>query len=75
MNYSSVYIKADAEYVEGRRFVGTLAAVADRRRCRRRCKINTRKENEGYGAVRAIDPKTGDRKWEFKMNDVTEPAC
>jgi outer membrane protein assembly factor BamB len=22
--------------------------------------------------VRAIDPKTGERKWEFKMNDVTD---
>ena len=35
-------------------------------------KINTRKDNEGYGAVRAIDPQTGERKWEFKMNDVTD---
>jgi alcohol dehydrogenase (cytochrome c) len=35
-------------------------------------KVNTRKENEGYGAVRAIDPATGERKWEFKMNDVTD---
>lgn len=28
-------------------------------------------EKVGYGAVRAMDPKTGERKWEFKMNDVT----
>jgi glucose dehydrogenase len=70
VNYSSIYIKADAEYTEGRRFMGTsprslvggLQGV----------KINTRKEDEGYGAVRAIDPKTGERKWEFKMNDVTD---
>jgi alcohol dehydrogenase (cytochrome c) len=34
--------------------------------------INQRKEEEGYGAVRAIDPKTGERKWEFKMLDVTD---
>src|SRR5580692_8982273 len=32
---------------------------------------NSKLEEEGYGAVRAFDPKTGDRKWEFKMNDVT----
>ena len=71
VNYSSVYIKAKAEYEEGKRFVGTsprsliggLQGVP---------KINTRKEDEGYGAVRAIDPMTGDRKWEFKMNDVTD---
>ena len=31
-----------------------------------------RKEDEGYGAVRAIDPKTGEQKWEFKMMDVTD---
>ena len=30
-----------------------------------------RKEEDGYGAVRAVDPKTGERKWEFKMTDVT----
>ena len=31
-----------------------------------------RKDTEGYGAVRAMDPVTGDRKWEFKMADVTD---
>jgi len=32
---------------------------------------NTRPEEQGYGFVRAFDMKTGDKKWEFKMNDVT----
>jgi alcohol dehydrogenase (cytochrome c) len=32
---------------------------------------NWKTEEEGYGAVRAFDPKTGERKWEFKMNDIT----
>lgn len=32
---------------------------------------NLKLEEEGYGAVRAFDPKTGERKWEFKMNDIT----
>jgi alcohol dehydrogenase (cytochrome c) len=32
---------------------------------------NTRTEGEGYGAVRALDPKTLDAKWEFKMSDTT----
>jgi len=27
--------------------------------------------DEGYGLVRAIDPHTGEKKWEFRMNDVT----
>jgi alcohol dehydrogenase (cytochrome c) len=33
---------------------------------------NYRKEDEGYGSIRALDPKTGERKWEFKMSDITE---
>jgi alcohol dehydrogenase (cytochrome c) len=32
---------------------------------------NTRNESEGYGVVRALDPQTGDKKWEFKMTDFT----
>jgi alcohol dehydrogenase (cytochrome c) len=28
-------------------------------------------EDEGYGAVQAFDPKTGERKWVFKMTDIT----
>jgi len=32
---------------------------------------NTRTEAEGYGVVRALDPKTLDPKWEFKMSDTT----
>jgi alcohol dehydrogenase (cytochrome c) len=31
-----------------------------------------RTEAEGYGAVRAIDPVTGEKKWDFKMVDYTE---
>ena len=32
---------------------------------------NLKIDKEGYGAVAAFDPKTGERKWEFKMNDIT----
>jgi len=32
---------------------------------------NTKTEEEGYGVVRAFDPRTLDKKWEFKMNDIT----
>jgi alcohol dehydrogenase (cytochrome c) len=37
-----------------------------------RASAANRTEAEGYGAVRALDPATGDRKWEFKMVDYTE---
>ena len=32
---------------------------------------NTKTDEEGFGVVRALDPKTLDKKWEFKMNDIT----
>jgi alcohol dehydrogenase (cytochrome c) len=72
VNYSSVYIKAKAEFEEGKRFVGTSPRSLIGGAAGGTAKINTRREDEGYGAVRAIDPMTGDRKWEFKMNDVTD---
>jgi alcohol dehydrogenase (cytochrome c) len=39
---------------------------------RRRASPNYKTEAEGYGAIRAIDPKTGERKWDFKMVNYTE---
>jgi alcohol dehydrogenase (cytochrome c) len=72
VNYSSVYIKADADYEEGKRFVGTSPRSLIGGANGGAAKINTRREDEGYGAVRAIDPMTGDRKWEYKMADVTD---
>jgi len=32
---------------------------------------NYKKDEEGYGFVRALDPHSLTRKWEFKMNDIT----
>lgn len=32
---------------------------------------NYKTEEEGFGVVRAIDPKTGEKKWDYKMNDIT----
>src|SRR5262249_49577939 len=34
--------------------------------------VNRRLPEEGYGAVQAFDPTTGERKWEFKMVDVLD---
>ena len=68
-NYSSVYIKMNDDYEEGRRYTGGFpkAPVPYLRSPQ-----NYRKEEEGYGAVLAVDAKTGEKKWEFKMGDVTE---
>ena len=32
---------------------------------------NLNNDSEAHGSIRAYDPKTLERKWEFKMNDVT----
>lgn len=71
VEYDSTYFKIPAEYKEGERYTGGAP----------RSKIGgsnaqggalTRLEQEGYGAVRAMDPQTGTMKWEFKMADVTD---
>jgi len=69
VEYNTVYFKTPAEYNEGRNFGGGVlrANVGQRRPT-----LTRLEENEGYGAVRAVDPKTGQMKWEFKMSDVTD---
>jgi alcohol dehydrogenase (cytochrome c) len=71
--YSSVFKKLDDEYTEGRRYVGggQTSAIPGGAATPPPA-TNTRKETEGYGAIRALDAITGERKWEFKMNDVTD---
>ena len=68
-NYSSLYVRDKVEYVEGRRFAGggARAPVPGIRAGG----FSWSKEEESYGAVRAIDPQTGTLKWEFKMSDLT----
>ena len=44
------YYNKEQEFVEGQRYEAG----------------GMRRTDPGYGAVRAIDPKTGERKWEFK---------
>ncbi len=33
--------------------------------------VTVRKEGEGFGALRALDPRTGEKRWEYKMTDIT----
>ena len=68
-DYASIFYKVPVEYTEGRVYAGAMpkSHVPDGRAAE-----NVRKDDEGHGAVRAIDPKSGKRMWEFKMNDVTD---
>ena len=75
---SGVFTSEAAEYRPGRTFMGgdyratrpaPDAAVAPNIR---RGPINTWTDAAGHGAVVAIDPATGERKWTFPMYDLTD---
>jgi alcohol dehydrogenase (cytochrome c) len=69
-NYWSVYTKFPIEYEAGQRYTG--GTPRSEVPGLRRGIINTRNEADGSGAIRAIDPLTGQLKWEFPMTDVTD---
>jgi alcohol dehydrogenase (cytochrome c) len=71
-NYSAISAKVDATWKEGERYTGS---GRPKRPDWTRTPPNAplfKKESEGYGAVIALDPKTGEKKWEFKMVDYTD---
>jgi alcohol dehydrogenase (cytochrome c) len=67
--------KYDAgEWKEGERYTGSTpppGLVVTGGRATRPA-ATFRKEEEGYGAIRALDPRTGEKKWDFKMVNYTE---
>ena len=69
-NYYSVYVKEKVEFAEGRLFTGPLPKSPVP--LIRPPQIVNRAEEDGYGAIRAFNPQTGERKWEYKMSDVTD---
>ena len=74
-NYSVISRKADVPPWEaGKKYTGRTSVPTGGRRggAGGRPDATFRTEAEGYGAVRAIDPKTGEKKWDFKMVDYTE---
>jgi alcohol dehydrogenase (cytochrome c) len=71
VNYSSIYVRRPAEFAEGRGFNGGTVRNTVPQGLRVG-PVGYRTEDEGYGAVRAIDPHTGDLKWEYKMTEFTQ---
>ena len=61
--------KLSAEFSPGQRYMGGLPRASN---AGGRGPRNTPVEESAYGSVLAIDPKTGQKKWEFKMTDVTD---
>ena len=66
----SVYVKTEEEFVEGQRYSSGMhnSSFGPNRGIQN----NTRKPEDGHGAVIAIDPKTGEKKWQFDLTDVTD---
>jgi len=74
-NYGGGSLKGDIQvWKPGGKYSGTGVRPAGGRGGGRGrgSSVAYRTEAEGYGAVRAIDPKTGEKKWDFKMVDYTE---
>jgi alcohol dehydrogenase (cytochrome c) len=70
-NYSAISTLVEVPpWQEMRKYTGR--APAARGSTPRPPGVAFRTEAEGYGAVRAVDPKTGEKKWDFKMVDYTE---
>ena len=75
-DYGSVFVKEAQNYEEGRRFVGGRPTSpipgGQNVPSLRRGPINVWTEAAGHGAVIAMDPRTGEKKWKFLMTDVTD---
>jgi alcohol dehydrogenase (cytochrome c) len=71
MDTYSTYVKRPVEYVEGQRFTGA-GPIMSVRMLQPGPLVNRRLPEEGYGAIQAFDPKTGERRWAFNMSDMTE---
>jgi alcohol dehydrogenase (cytochrome c) len=52
-DYASIYFTGEAEYSEGNRYLGSAPQGVP--------------DEPGWGGIRAIDPKTGKLKWDFKL--------
>jgi len=68
--YSSIYYRWDEQYEPGRWYSGgsPKSVVSPTRRR----EVDVRDVETGYGVLRALDPDTGEKVWEFRLNEMTE---
>ncbi len=69
-NYHANFTETPSDFKEGSNYMGGRG-VSSMTGALRAPQVVRQKEENGYGTVRAIDPKTGQKVWEFKMADVT----
>jgi len=61
---SSLFVKGDQEYVEGHNYAARGTTAGGSRRPRQTIGA----DEDKYTAVRALDPQTGEMKWQYVMN-------
>jgi alcohol dehydrogenase (cytochrome c) len=69
-DYHGTYFTWDQEYEPGKWYAG--GAVKAPVPPTRREPIVTRGTEDGYATIRALDPMTGNRVWEYPMTDMSE---
>lgn len=69
-DYASIYIKGKADYSPGKRFTG--GTIKQGFPAISRPRIHVRDRESGYGAIRALNPLTGDKVWEYTTEDVSD---
>jgi len=72
MDTYSTYTKGDVQYKEGNQFTGRFPTMTVPALRTGPGNVNQRTPQEGWGAIQAFDPKSGELKWQFKMADVTD---
>ncbi len=75
LDYASVFYPRHANYKPGHAIIGGVAKSAVPGSLSpdlQTSPISIKTELEAYGAVLALDIRTGERKWAFKMHEVTD---
>ena len=70
MDYHSTYFTWDQEYEAGKWYARRRGP--GRTPAKRREPIYKRTADAGYAAVRALNPSTGEKVWDYKMRDMSE---
>jgi outer membrane protein assembly factor BamB len=69
-DYHSTYFMWDQQYEQGKWYAG--GGVKSPVPPTKREAIQKRDTADGYAAIRAYDPLTGKKAWEYKMSDMSE---
>jgi alcohol dehydrogenase (cytochrome c) len=69
-NYHANFVESSGDYAEGKSYTGGTGRSSVQGGVRG-AQVMQRKQEDGFGVVRAIDAKTGELKWEYKMADLT----